>query len=88
MNRIPRSEGGARADQSAVDVKLTSLESVMSTFKLKKIDLLKIDVEGAETGIFERFSLADFGRIDPITVEFVDGNLNPSNSDVRVARAA
>ncbi len=60
-----------------ITVRVVTLRDILSQFYLDKIDLLKIDVEGAEWDIFENFSKHDFERISQISVEFHDF-LNPS----------
>ncbi|MFA4991912.1 MAG: FkbM family methyltransferase [Candidatus Omnitrophota bacterium] len=55
-----------------IKTKMITLKDIFSMFGLVKIDLLKMDVEGAEWDVFEKFSKEDFDRIEQITVEFHD----------------
>jgi len=57
---------------SQVNVRMTTLKEVCSLFDLTKIDLLKIDIEGAEYDLLENLSKEDFKKIDQISVEFHD----------------
>jgi FkbM family methyltransferase len=63
--------------QNETNVRVVTLEDLFSLFNLRKIDLLKVDIEGAEWDLFENFSKCDFERIYQISVEFHDF-LNPS----------
>jgi len=58
--------------QIEIMVKTTSLEEILTLYDLKKIDLLKVDIEGEEWDFFEKFSKRDFERISQISVEFHD----------------
>jgi len=61
------SDGGG-----SVTVDGLTLESLMEKVGINTIELLKMDVEGAEIGIFEASSDATLERISQITVEFHD----------------
>jgi len=58
--------------KSEIDVKMLTLNDIFSVYGIKKIDLLKMDIEGAEWEMFEKFSKEDFDRIEQISVEFHD----------------
>ena len=67
-------EGGGQKRKGVIGVKMIPLKDVFSLFGLRKISLLKMDLEGAEWDILDKFSKADFKRIDQISVEFHDFN--------------
>lgn len=56
---------------------LTTLSSVVSRAKLKRIDVLKIDVEGAELDVLSGLELDDWHKVARVVVEVhdVDGRL-------------
>ena len=58
--------------QGVIKVKLVTLEDIFSLYRIEKIDLLKVDIEGEEWNLFESFSKHDFVRIKQISVEFHD----------------
>lgn len=64
--------GGLRKDGNQVCIRMVSLKELYSLFALAKIDLLKVDIEGAEWDVLENFSKKDFDTIDQISVEFHD----------------
>lgn len=66
------SESSTLKDGPEVWVEMITLEDIFERFRLGKIDLLKMDIEGAEWDIIERFGLRDFARIEQISVEFHD----------------
>ena len=55
-----------------VDVETIMLETLMSRLGVEKIDLLKLDIEGAEFGLIDATSDDILRRIDQLTVEFHD----------------
>jgi len=63
---------GLMDDGNQINVKTTTLKEVCSLFDLTKIDLLKVDIEGAEYDLLENLSRKDFRKIDQISVEFHD----------------
>ncbi|MBU1147842.1 MAG: FkbM family methyltransferase [Candidatus Omnitrophica bacterium] len=58
--------------KSEINVKMFTLNDIFSMYSIKKIDLLKMDIEGAEWDVLERFSKEDFDKIEQISVEFHD----------------
>ena len=60
-----------------------TLEQLIHELELEKIDLLKVDIEGAEIDMFDSASDATLKKISQITVEFHDF-MNPGqHEDVR-----
>lgn len=57
--------------------KMIDIDSIFSSFKIKEVDLIKMDIEGAEWDILKNFSKKDFDRVNQISVEFHDF-FNPS----------
>jgi FkbM family methyltransferase len=55
-----------------ITVRMTTLKEICSLYGLKKIDLLKMDIEGAEWELIEGLTKEDYKRIEQITVEFHD----------------
>ncbi len=64
--------GELRHEGTVIDVQAITLKDLYSRFDLKNIDLLKIDIEGAELEVLDNFSTQDFERICQISVEFHD----------------
>lgn len=58
--------------QAEEDVEVVSLRTFLDLTKLERVDLMKVDVEGAEVAMFESASETDLLRIGQITVEFHD----------------
>jgi len=54
------------------DVKVISMTSLLSYFKLQKIDLIKMDIEGAETSVFE-----DSGWLRNVHFIFIEFHSEP-----------
>jgi FkbM family methyltransferase len=59
-------------DWQEYEVRTIRLEDIFKDYQLEKIDLLKMDIEGAEWSILEEFDKAWYNKIDQITVEFHD----------------
>jgi FkbM family methyltransferase len=76
-NSLHRSLIVEKVGQSEITVRMVTLEDIFSLYHLEKIDLLKVDIEGEEWNLFEKFSKHDFERIYQISVEFHDF-LDPS----------
>lgn len=68
-------EGGNAGD--AFSVECRSLESFCSEKSIKHIDLLKLDIEGAELSVLETGTPSFFGMVSQVTCEFHDF-LDPS----------
>ena len=60
------------SDQNYVKVEMTTLESFCISNKLESINLLKIDIEGAELDLLENLTSGFLSKIEQITVEFHD----------------
>ncbi|MDO9271238.1 MAG: FkbM family methyltransferase [Methylobacter sp.] len=60
------------AGQTAVTVKSTKLNDFCSEKELNKIDLLKLDIEGAEIEVLEKLPPEFLATVGQITVEFHD----------------
>lgn len=63
---------GADADTPRHSVQVWSLRKFLSTFEIDVVDLLKVDIEGAECEMFAAASDEDLQRCAQITVEFHD----------------
>jgi FkbM family methyltransferase len=75
---------GLTQDGDRVEVDVITLDALMRTHQVEWIDLLKIDIEGAEIELLEGLDKETFARIGQITVEFHDF-LRPSDRP-RVAK--
>jgi FkbM family methyltransferase len=62
------------AEDGATPVRVpgTTLGRLMEKHGIERVDLLKVDIEGAEIPLFESASDADLLRVDQITVEYHD----------------
>jgi FkbM family methyltransferase len=69
---------GLAQDGDRVEVEVMTLEALMRAHRLEWIDLLKIDIEGAEIELLEGLGKESFARIGQMTVEFHDF-LRPSD---------
>ncbi len=67
-----RDKFGENENQTQVVVDSISLRKIFKEFNLKKINLLKIDIEGAEWDFLKKFSKEDYKKIDQISMEFHD----------------
>jgi|GEM_PF-2646293 len=70
--RMLAARGGSGGGIREIGVRMITLNDIFTFFTLQKIDLLKMDIEGAEVDLFEKFSRCDFERIAQISVEFHD----------------
>ncbi len=75
---------GLTQDGERVEVEVITLDALMRAHRLDWIDVLKIDIEGAEIELLEGLDKQTFARIGQITVEFHDF-LRPSDQP-RVAK--
>ncbi len=57
---------------SEEDIEVLNLRSVLERLETERIDLMKVDIEGAEVEMFESASDADLRKCTQITVEFHD----------------
>jgi FkbM family methyltransferase len=64
--------GIVRATGEAMKVPTRTLASLLDDAKITHVDLLKVDIEGAEVEVFDSLSDAELGRVDQITLEFHD----------------
>jgi FkbM family methyltransferase len=62
---------GSRDTHDCGQVSAVTLDALMQTYKLERIDVLKIDIEGAEKEVFER-SCSWIGKVDVILIELHD----------------
>lgn len=67
---LPASSRYGCIHERAVNVPSMTLEAIMTHFGLERLDLLKMDIEGAEVAILETCPGAVLRRIAQITVEF------------------
>ena len=51
---------------------MVALEKFCQEREIKAIDLLKVDIEGAELELFENFSIEFLEKIRQVTIEFHD----------------
>jgi FkbM family methyltransferase len=54
------------------EIKRITIDSIFEMYRIEKIDILKIDIEGAEYELLENISKETLDKIDQITVEFHD----------------
>lgn len=62
----------SEADVTTVDVRATTLENFLASHDIDRVDLLKIDIEGAEFELFDTAPDAVLQRQAQITIEFHD----------------
>jgi FkbM family methyltransferase len=77
-NSIQKGIAGRYGYRGEVEVEGWTLEHVLAEAQLATVDLLKVDIEGAEIGMFNSTSDATLGKISQIAVEFHDF-LNPAD---------
>jgi FkbM family methyltransferase len=65
-------QGSATSDKNVVDVQVLSLADLLDRIAWSRVDLLKVDIEGAEIGMLDACSDEVLGRIAQITIEFHD----------------
>jgi len=59
-------------DVTTVDVRATTLESFLAAHDVGRVDLLKVDIEGAEFELFDTAADTLLARLSQITIEFHD----------------
>ncbi|EKD28333.1 MAG: hypothetical protein ACD_79C00336G0004 [uncultured bacterium] len=67
-----------------INVKCITLKKLLSEINIKKIDILKIDIEGAEKILFDNLTDAEILDNDQITIEFHDSVTYPNISGEEV----
>lgn len=70
-NRPEKSDSESHGDNGCV-VRAVTLTELRDMFEASKVDLVKMDVEGAEWDIFTHFGRADFDAVGQMSVEFHD----------------
>ena len=60
------------ASQDYLDVRMIALEKFCQEREIRAIDLLKVDIEGAELELFENFTFEFLEKIRQVTIEFHD----------------
>jgi FkbM family methyltransferase len=63
---------GAGPAPGATSVRAVTIPDLMSEFGMDRIDLLKLDIEGAEKGLFERGTEQWLGSVGAIAIELHD----------------
>jgi hypothetical protein len=63
---------GLTPDGERIEVEVTTLAELMRVHGLDRVDLVKIDIEGAEIELLAGLDLDVLARIDQMTVEFHD----------------
>jgi FkbM family methyltransferase len=66
------SNGITRPTGETVKVRTRTLASLLEEENIDRVDLLKVDIEGAEIELFDSMSDVDLDRFDQITLEFHD----------------
>lgn len=69
-----------------VQVEARTLASLMAELGLEEVDLLKVDIEGAEIQLFESVDECNLNRVKQISVEFHDSVPIPNVSPFEVQR--
>lgn len=72
-----------KADQNTAVVDSVRLEQFCMEKNIQNIDLLKLDVEGAEIGVLESLSIGFLSKVGQITVEFHDFIQKSELPDIR-----
>ena len=54
------------------EIKRISIEQILNDYNIERVDILKIDIEGAEYELLENLDSTILEKIDQITVEFHD----------------
>jgi FkbM family methyltransferase len=73
--------------QDVVQVQGIRLDSFLEQNQIERVDLMKVDIEGAEIDVFDSLSDDFFTRISQITIEFHDFcSLTPSSEVKRIVR--
>ena len=67
-------------DQEEISVRMITLKDIFSLLNLETVDLLKVDIEGAEWDLLQNLSKSEFEKIHQISIEFHDF-IDPSLRD-------
>jgi FkbM family methyltransferase len=75
---------GRRAEERSIDVPIVSLDDYMAEHGIPRVDILKVDVEGAEGLVIlgANRMLRGAGRPRIVLLELFDENLKPFGTDV------
>ncbi len=65
----------------AVKVRATTVTDILRKFRIESVDLLKMDIEGAEFEVLQAMGAEDFSRIDNLFVEY-----HELSSEVKVSQ--
>lgn len=56
----------------SIEVDCVTLKSVFDTLQINSVELIKIDIEGAEVDVLKSFSIQEFNKVNQVTVELHD----------------
>ncbi|MEQ9461354.1 MAG: FkbM family methyltransferase [Phycisphaeraceae bacterium] len=73
----------AQPEGESIEVECLTLRDLITRYQLDRIDLVKMDIEGAEIDFLDSASDEDLGRCDQLTIEFHDFNGLVDERDVR-----
>jgi FkbM family methyltransferase len=76
-------EKDENTDGEKIKIKVFCLPDFFKKFKLKKISLLKMDIEGAEFEIFESLSENDLSPVDCLILEY-HNNKNRNHKEIEI----
>ena len=68
-------------------VKTNSLSNFIDELGLKEVDLLKVDIEGAEISLIDTMDIDSASHIKQLTVEFHDSTPNPNVQEIDVIKS-
>lgn len=71
-NSIYKSSASSFGDKGVMSVSGITLETFLKNNEIKSVDLLKVDIEGAEVDLFKSTSNDTLSKIKQITIEFHD----------------
>ncbi len=76
LSKNTHNHSTASLSKNCIQVPAINLERLMKEHKIKKIGLLKMDIEGAEFVILQSFNLSIFKKIQNIVVEYHESTKN------------
>jgi FkbM family methyltransferase len=76
----------SNATGNEFNVKARGFASLLAEIRLEEIDLLKVDIEGAEIQLFDNVETRDLARVKQLTIEFHDSVPIPNVSTEDVER--